>query len=475
MYFYLFNNMENLSKIKVRFAPSPTGHFHIGSARTALFNFLFARKKQGQFILRIEDTDKERSKKEYEKEIIESLKWLELNFDEGPFRQSERREIYKKYIEKLLNEGKAYHCYCTKEELEAEREAMLSQGLPPKYSGKCRNKPYDPSKPSVIRFKMPEKEVEFNDLIRGKVKFDTSLIGDIVIAKDPETPLYNLASVIDDYEMGITHIIRGEDHLSNTPKQICLQEAFGFPRPIYAHLPLILSSDRKKLSKRFLEGLSVSDFKKQGYLASALNNFLAFLGWHPAKEKYIYINLKELIEDFDLKKIQKSGAVYNPNRLNWLNYQHIIRKSNDDLIKEIESFVPVDWKKNPIFPKVVELEKTRIKKLSDFKYLASFFFELPSYPEELLFWAGISKENILENLKISFKTLESLDEKYFTTEKLKDAFIPLTEAGDKGALLWPLRVALSGQKASPPPFEIAEIIGKKEALNRIKIAIEKVR
>jgi len=261
------NNPQSQKKIRTRFAPSPTGNLHIGGARTALFNWLFSKQHKGKFILRIDDTDTERSKQEYEKNIIDGLKWLGLNWDEGPdvegdygpYRQSERGEIYKKYLQKLLDENKAYYCFCSKEELEADRQAMLSQGIAPKYSGKCRHLFKEESEKrlarweeGVIRFKVPEHEVEFVDLIRGKIKFNSALIGDLVIAKNLDAPLFNFAGIIDDCEMKISHVIRGEDHLPNTPKQILMAEALGFEPPKYAHLPLILAPDRSKLSKRYM-------------------------------------------------------------------------------------------------------------------------------------------------------------------------------------------------------------------------------
>jgi glutamyl-tRNA synthetase len=262
-------------EVRTRFAPSPTGFLHIGSARTALFNYLFAKKNQGSFILRIEDTDKERSKPEFEKDIFENLKWLGIEWDYGPYRQSERGEIYKKYLEKLLAEGKAYYCFCSEEELEAERQYQMSIGQPPRYSGKCANltkeeveKYLAEGKKFVIRFKVESKKVEFEDLIRGKIEFDSSLIGDIIIAKPDSggyTPLYNFGVVVDDFEMKISHVIRGEEHISNTPKQILIQEALGFPQPKYAHLPLILGPDRSKLSKRH-GAVSVAQYRKLGYL-----------------------------------------------------------------------------------------------------------------------------------------------------------------------------------------------------------------
>jgi len=331
-------------EIRVRFAPSPTGFLHIGGARTAFFNYLFAKKNQGSFILRIEDTDIERSKPEYEKDIMESLKWLGIEWDEGPdiggnygpYRQSERREIYKKYLEKLLAEDKAYYCFCSEDELEAQRQYQLSIGEAPRYSGKCAGlskevveKYLAEGKPSVIRFKVPAKKVGFEDLIRGKVEFDSTLLGDIVIAKDFSTPLYNFTCVIDDYEMRISQVIRGEDHLSNTPKQILIQEALGFPSPKYVHLPIILGPDRTKLSKR-QGAVSVIQYRELGYLPEALINFIAFLGWNPGMEREIY-SLPSLIKEFSLERIQKGGAIFNIKRLDFLNGFYIRGKSIERL------------------------------------------------------------------------------------------------------------------------------------------------
>ena len=271
---------QSLFGPRVRLAPSPTGWFHVGNARTGLFNYLFARKTGGTFVLRVEDTDKERSKKEYEENMLEGLKWLGVEWDEGPekdgsfgpYHQSDRIEIYKEYLSQLLEEGKAYYCFCTPEELEAQREDMIARGMPPKYSGKCRDLPENTvkeylaqGKPSVIRLKMPKKVIKFNDIIRGEVEFNLDLIGDTVIAKSLDEPLYNFAVVIDDYLMKITHVIRGEDHISNTPKQIVIQELLGLPTPNYAHLPMILGPDRSKLSSRH-GAMGLNEYKKMGYL-----------------------------------------------------------------------------------------------------------------------------------------------------------------------------------------------------------------
>jgi glutamyl-tRNA synthetase len=455
-------------EIRVRFAPSPTGPLHLGTARTALFNWLFAKNQGGTFILRIEDTDLERSDSKYEKDILENLQWLGLVWDEGPYRQSERLALYEKYIKKLLKEEKAYYCFCSKEELEAERQAMLSQGLPPKYSGRCRhNKKPDRKRPSVIRFQMPETEVVFNDLIRGKVKFNTGLIGDIVIAKDLRTPLYNLAVVLDDFEMKISHVIRGEDHLSNTPKQILLQKALGFEEPVYAHLPLIFSSDRQKLSKRELE-TSLADYRKEGYLPEAIVNFLALLGWHPEKDREIF-SLEEITKEFSLKRVQKGGAIFNLEKLDWLNSQYIIALKPEELVERLENFIPKTWLKNRKFLlSIAQIEKERTKKLTNFPKLVSFFFELPDYPVKLLIWEKTSKEDTLDNLQAVFSILKE------SAEDSRNKIMTLAASRGRGEIFWPLRVALSGQVASPGPLEIMGILGREESLERIETAIKKL-
>ena len=477
-------------EIRVRFAPSPTGPLHIGSARTVLFNWLFTRQNNGKFILRVDDTDIERSKPEYEKDIMEGLKWLGFDWDEGPdidgdygpYRQSERGEIYEKYLKKLLNEDKAYYCFCSSEELEEDRKAMLSQGLAPKYSGKCRHLSskeallkIEKNEKAIIRFKMPAIEVEFHDLIRGKIKFDAELFGDIAIAKDLKSPLFNFAGAIDDWEMKITHIIRGEDHLPNTPKQILIQQSLGFETPKYAHLPLILAHDRSKMSKRSLE-TSVSDYRQQGYLSEAIVNFLALLGWrsgnNPDKEIF---SIKELTEEFDIKKIQKAGAVFDLEKLEWLNAQYIKILPTEELAKKLENFIPTDWFNNAdLIVKTIGIEKERIRKLSDFNELAGFFFELPEYDSNLLKWQEMSNEQVLNNLKLLADEIDKISENDFNKEKIEAILMPFADVWGKGELFWPLRAALSGKQFSPGPFEIIEVLGKKETLNRLKTAIKKL-
>lgn len=423
------------NEITTRFAPSPTGMLHVGGARTALFNYLFAKQNNGKFILRIEDTDKERSKKEFEEDIINSLKWLGIDWDEF-YKQSERTEIYKKYLQKLLDENKAY----------------------------LENK--------AIRFKNPNKKISFDDLIRGKIEFDTTELGDFVIAKDKETPLYHFAVIIDDNEMGVTHVIRGEDHISNTPRQILIQEALGLPRPIYSHIPLILGPDRSKLSKRHGES-SVMEYKNLGYLPEALNNFIAFLGWNPGTEKEIY-SMEKLVKDFSLKKIQKSGAIFNIVRLDWLNKEYI-KKANPDELKEwIKPYIP-----EPDF-KIINLLKERINKLSDIKSLyddgeLNYFLKQPEYEKEKLLWREEKDLNNTKNiLEKVIDIIKNIDEKNFTQEDIKTAVWPYTEEKGRGNVLWPLRMALTGLDKSPDPLIISEILGKKEVLKRLEYAKIKI-
>ncbi len=525
-------------EVRTRFAPSPTGYLHIGSVRTALFNYLFAKKNKGVFVLRIEDTDIERSTPEYEKDIIESLKWLGIEWDEF-YRQSERTNIYRKYLEKLLDENKAYYCFCSEEEIEAQRQYQLSIGEPPRYSGKCANlsptevqRLLSQGKKSVIRFRVPAKKIVFTDLIRGEIEFDTSLIGDIVIAKDIKTPLYNFACVVDDFEMKVSHVIRGEEHISNTPKQILLQEALNFPLPQYVHLPIILASDRTKLSKRH-GAVGISEYKKEGYLAEALVNFIAFLGWNPGGEREIY-SMPSLIKEFSLEKVKKGGAIFNIKRLDFLNSFYIRQKSVEKLtelclsylvkaglieelksvaegssqlfppsvrgvdkdslishpkdgqlfqekkpgykIKKTGELVTLDWLK-----KIVFIYQERLIKLSEISELTDFFFkDKLEYEKELLRWREINDKEIKLALDKLEKILTKIEVRDFNKENLGKKLLPgaeefakkLGKMGDRGYLLWPLRVALTGKKASAGPFEIAELLGKEKTLKRIKEAKE---
>ncbi len=496
--------MFKKEKIRVRIAPSPTGYLHIGTARTALFNFLFAKNQGGKFILRIEDTDIERSDEKFTKEIIESLKWLGIDYDEGPdvggdfgpYRQRERLETYKKYLQQLLKENKAYYCFCSEEELEAERQAQMKRGEAPVYSGRCANlseaeikKFIDEGRKPIIRFRMSDIKIIFEDMIKGVLEFETKLIGDIAIAKNLDAPLYNFAVVVDDETMEISHVIRGEDHISNTPKQIAMIEALGFKKPKYAHIPLTLAPDRTKLSKRH-GATAIADYRAMGYLPEAMINFMAFMGWNPKTDQEFFTK-EELIKNFSIDNMNKAAAIFNIEKLNWLN-GHYLRQM--DLSALTEKCIPYlentnliggigngEWKitdggETIIFDqlkKIIFLGQERLVKLSDLPELVSFFFKKElSYDKQLLVWKKMTAEETIGHLSEVEKLLTDIDEKEFTKENLEKEIKNLIEKNELGVgeTLWPFRVALTGLKASPPPFLVAEILGKDKTLRRIAAA-----
>jgi len=481
------NKTESVKgEVRVRIAPSPTGAFHIGTARTALFNFLFAKGHGGKFILRIEDTDKARSQKYFEQDIIDNLDWLGIKRDEdpilggkyGPYRQSERTEIYKKYLKKLLKEGKAFYCFEAKKEGQGKLESFTED-----HFSKDRDlslleakKKIKAGESYIIRFKCPKKQkIIFDDLIRNKVEFDTEVIGDFSIAKNLEEPLYNFAAVVDDYEMKISHVIRGEDHLSNTPKQILLQQSLGFPSPHYGHLPLILGPDKTKLSKRH-NTVSLSDYRKDGYLSEAIVNFIALLGWNPGTDREIF-SLSELIDLFSLDKVQLAGAVFDLNKLDWMNGYYIRQKPIKELLKLIKIYFDKRDIDETYLEKIVQVSRGRLKKLVNIVRETEFFFELPKYDSSLLVWKDMQEEGILESLKTSLILLEKTDDFQFKKEDLDVLFLREAEKfneKDRGKLLWPLRVALTSASASPSPSEVASILGKQESIKRIKFAIKKI-
>lgn len=464
-------------KTKLRFAPSPTGPLTLGNARTALFNWLYAKHVGGEFLLRIEDTDKEKSKKKYEKDIDKGLKWLGLDWDGEVYRQSDRLDLYKKYLNQLIEDDKAYWCFCSKKELEEEKEKRKEKGLSPKYSGKCRDigpeearKRIEDGESAVVRFKMPKANISFKDIVRDKVDVDGSEIGDFVIATSEDRPLYNFAVVVDDHEMDITHVVRGEDHISNTPRQVAILEALGFERPEYAHLPLILSPEGGKLSKRFRES-SLMKFKKQGYVPGAMFNFMALLGWHPKEDKEV-ISREEAVEEFTLDRVQKGGASLDMDKLDWYNGYYIRNMETKKLVECLKDFIPEEWsREEERLLGAVEAEKERIKKLTDFKDKASFFFDLPDYDGEMLVWKEKIKESkkSIESIYDFLKRSSELD-----LEDLESHLLDLSdEMGGKGEVYWPLRVAMSGQKASPGPLEIIKVLGLEEALKRLEKAKNK--
>jgi glutamyl-tRNA synthetase len=476
-------SMRSRKQVRVRIAPSPTGNLHIGTARTALFNWLYARKTGGEFVLRIEDTDRERSDVSYEEDIMEGLRWLGLEWDEGPVRQSERTDMYRQCLEKLLYDKRAYWCFCSKEDLEAERQSLASNGLVPMYSGKCRELDVESVErkqvqgvPGVIRFRVPNRKVAFKDMVRGRVVFDAGLMGDIVVAKGLDEPLYNFAAAVDDHDMRITHVIRGEDHIANTPKQLLIGEALGFESPVFAHVPLILGSDKAKLSKRAGE-VSLNEYRKAGYVPEAMLNFLALMGFHPQKDREVF-GVDEMIKEFSFERVQKSGAIYNKEKLDWLNGYYIRTMPFDVLVEYMHGFVPEAWEGQKLYPLALKVERERMKSLKDFQDGASFFFELPEYDKDLLIWKKADGGVILENLKAVMEVLEEPSPSTLAGEGafegVEKAVVALADERGRGEVLWPLRVALSGQKASPGPFEIMGVLGVEESVERVRIAIEKL-
>ncbi|MBI4128979.1 MAG: glutamate--tRNA ligase, partial [Parcubacteria group bacterium] len=466
--------------------------FHFGTGRTALFNYLFAKKHGGAFIVRIEDTDRERSEQQFEEDILESLLWLGLGWDEGPaqtpgapecgshgpYHQSARHRIHAEYIRTLIAKRLVYVCPHTPQQLNAEQEAQRAQKKAPRHI--CQERDSDSTmhtaeeKRGVLRFRVPEHtKISFDDRIRGPIVFDSDTIGDFVIAKDILTPLFHLAVTVDDHDMGITHIIRGEDHISNTPKQILLWSAlFNEPPPVYAHIPLILSRDRSKMSKR--DGIvTIREYRKKGYVPEALVNFMALLGWNPGHDQELFTR-NELVALFSLDRVQKSGAVFDESKLLWMNTSYIAAMPLDELVARAKPFLThYETAPEEYTVRVVDLLKTRIHTLGDLPTLAHFFFEDPEYAAELLLWKNADAASAEDNLRHAHKILSGVPADTYTRDRLRE--ILLTEAArgnDRGKLLWPLRVALSGEEASPDPVEILSIIGKERALRRIDTALQ---
>ncbi len=481
--------------VRVRFAPSPTGFMHVGNARTALFNYLFARHNNGTFVLRIEDTDVERHSEEAVNVIYEALKWMGINWDEGPdvggpygpYRQSERLPIYREFIEKLKEKGLVYECYCTPEELDAMRKEQLERGEPPRYTGKCRHLTEEEKerlraegRKPVLRFKVPEDEViVFEDLVKGRIEINTrQLGGDFVIVRSNGMPVYNFVVVIDDALMKITHVIRGEDHISNTPKQILLYRALGFEVPQFAHLPMILGQDRSKLSKRH-GSTSVKEFKEKGYLPEAFVNFLALLGWYPKDGKEV-LSMEELIERFDIKDVNSAPAVFDTTKLNWLNQVYIrqypIDKLTDLVVPYLEktgfdlSAFSRDW-----LEKVVEVTREYFTVLSDAPvYMETFLKDdFQVQPE--------AKEFILEDPK-RLEVIRAFKEKLsgFDGELSQEAFKKLVkevgkEVGVKGKnLFMPIRIGLTGKMSGPELPILAELLGKERVLKRLENSLKQL-
>ena len=483
--------------IKTRFAPSPTGFLHVGGLRTALFAYLFAKKNGGKFLLRIEDTDRERFVEGGMENILNSLHWAGIKPDEGvdfdanknivqigeagPYIQSERLEIYKKYIDELVEVGHAYHCFCSKERLDEVRKLQQINKQPTGYDGQCRDlsleeakKKIEAGESCVVRMKMPkEGTTKFTDLVRDEVEFKNELIDDQVILKTDGFPTYHLAVVVDDHLMGITHVIRGEEWISSTPKHIKLYEMFGWEVPQFAHLSLLVNEKKQKLSKRHGD-VSVEDFKEKGYLPEALVNFISFLGWNPGDEREIF-SLENLEKEFDMKQVGKAAAVFDRIKLDWYDQQYIMNMDLTELAKKCESFYKNAGVKTEDcnLETVVQMEQGRANTLAEIVENTGFIFaQNLEYESELLVWKKSTKEDAKEKLELVSEFLSTLEGDW-SKETLEEKVLPwIKEQGfGNGDVLWPVRVALSGLKNSPGPFEIAGVLGKKKTLERIKIAI----
>ncbi len=475
-------------KIRVRIAPSPTGKLHIGNARTGLFNYLFARHYGGTFVLRIDDTDEERSTKEAEDAIFEGFKWLGITWDEGPdiggnygpYKQTERAQTYKDALDELLEKGDAYYCFCSTEELEQKRMAAEKAHEIYRYDNKCRCISNDEAKKrmasgerAVIRLKVPENvEASFVDLIRGPIEVDSSAFDDFVIAK-PNGPLYNFATVIDDHLMDITHILRGQDHLTNTSKQILIYRALGYELPKFGHFSLILDTNRKKLSKR-AGAVYIGDFQEQGYLPQSVVNFIALIGWSPGdnREK---MTLQEMAEAFDMEKIQKADAIFDLEKLKWLNGVYIREMPLKDLTEAVKPYLrnagfEVDKADPAWLEKVVSLEQERIRLFSEAPELFDFFFKEVDYNPDLL---SLKKKNPQEIHSALLKVKEELEGvQVWTKDELENTCRSLAGVmgWQTGDLFMPIRIAVTSKKATPPLFETMEVLGKELSLKRIDSA-----
>ena len=460
-----------MSELRVRFAPSPTGYLHVGGARTALFNWLLARNKGGTFILRIEDTDVERSTKESVDAILEGMKWLGLEWDEGPFYQSDYFPLYKEYVQKLVAAGKAYRCYCGAEELDAKRNLAMAEGRKPKYDGNCRDLTAQPDdQPHVIRFRAPQDgATSFDDLIKGTITFPNEELDDLIIQRTDGTPTYNFCVVIDDATMSITTVIRGDDHVNNTPRQIQLYEALGFPVPQFAHVPMILGADKARLSKRH-GATSVIAYRDMGYLPEALLNYLVRLGWSNGDDEIF--SLEEMIQKFDINNVGRSASVFNTEKLNWLN-AHYIKNSDPerlaDLLKPHLIARDVSTHNGPDLVAVIKTLQERSQTLEEMADRALFYYKAPTVYDE----AALAKFDKELLLAVFAAVMEKLSSSSASDVAAIDALFKevCSEAGWKmGQVGQPVRIALSGGTQAPGIGEIVVTLGVAETVRRIGAA-----
>jgi len=476
-----------MSEVRVRFAPSPTGNLHVGSARTAVFNWLFARHHKGGFILRIEDTDKQRSKPEFTEAIFEGMRWLGMDWDEGPeaggelgpYFQSKRLHLYHDALEQLVDAGKVYHCFCTPERLQALREAQMKAKQNPGYDGRCRNlspneirKRIEEDEKFVLRIRVDENEsVEWYDLCKENVSVGPEMLDDIVVAKSDGFPTYNFAVVVDDWQMKISHVIRGEDHLSNTPKQILVYRALGLDPPNFAHIPMILGSDRSKMSKRH-GAVNVIEYEKSGFLSDAFFNFMALLGWSPSDDQEIF-SREELVSLFSLDRVASHGAIFDGDKLKWMNGMYIRTLAPEELLHRCEPFL----EKNVGYPggygredltELMTLFRERLEVLSEITDSTAYFFQEPEVYDEKGIKRARKTPDLTEVMNELADKLEKLDP--FTLEGIENLIREMAEQREIGAgkIIHPTRLAVSGRSGGPGLFEMMKLLGRGTCVSRLR-------
>jgi len=471
------------TKVRTRIAPSPTGIAHVGTAYIALFNYAFALQHGGDFIIRIEDTDRQRFVEGAEQVIYDSMKWLGIPYAESPenggpyapYRQSDRLEVYHKYAEELIEKGQAYYCFCTPEELDVMRKEQQKAGKLPMYDGRCKHIPLEEAKKRaqtekyVVRLNMPDTgKSQWHDLIRGDIEFENILVDDQVLLKSDGFPTYHLAVVIDDHLMQITHIMRGEEWISSTPKHLVLYDFFGWEKPQYAHMPLLRNPDHSKLSKR-KNDVSITSYMQKGYLPEALLNFLALLGWSHPKHEEVF-SLENFLENYTIDRMQKTGPVFDVNKLNWLNGVYIREKlSSEELVKRLQPFIPADFPSD-LLEKVLPLIRERLVVLADFSSLTEFFYKDFEIHKEQLLVKKVDDETLRTQLNETIAVLKDVD---WSLQKIEVVVRELQEKHDwkKSQFFMMVRVAVTGKTATPPLFETMEVLGKEKTLERLNNAL----